>query len=46
MGTMIGVILNKLLPSIFLVVIMLALAIHTLPKIYHRFIEGYNKETE
>ena len=46
MGTLLGVFLNRFLPSIGVVLIVIAVAAYSLPKIFKRFVEGYHKETE
>jgi uncharacterized membrane protein YfcA len=45
-GSLIGVLLNKLLPSAIVVSIIIGVAGYSLPKIYHRYQEAHLKETE
>lgn len=42
-GTLIGVLLNRFLPSIAVVLIVIAVAAYSLPKIFSRFKEGFKK---
>ena len=42
-GTLIGVLMNRFLPSIAVVLIVMAVAAYSLPKIFTRFVDGYKR---
>jgi uncharacterized membrane protein YfcA len=42
-GSVLGVMLNKLLPSAAIATIIISVATYSLPKIYQRFVEGHRK---
>lgn len=45
MGSIIGILLNKLFPSIFIVGFIMCMALISIKSIYLKFINAYNKET-
>jgi uncharacterized membrane protein YfcA len=42
-GSLIGVLLNRYLPSVAIVAIIIGVASHSLPKIYQRFKDAHNR---
>jgi uncharacterized membrane protein len=46
LGSLVGVLLNRWLPSVALVCIIIGVSTHSLPKIFRRFKEAHGKETQ
>ncbi len=44
-GSILGVFVNKLLPSFITASVIIGVALHSLPKIYHRFKDAYKRES-
>lgn len=43
LGSLVGVLLNQILPSFFIVAVIIGVATNSLPKIYQRFLDGHRR---